>query len=366
MMLWLIFATMTLAVLAFLLTPLVRKTHADPQRADYDITVYRDQLTELQRDAERGLLMPDQFESARTEVYRRMLAADSAAKDASNKSESSFLSRWALGLILVICVPLGSGLLYHFLGSPELPAKPYASRQNDPDFKAMQEVETLAAQLQKEPSADGYARLADIYFVLRRYEESVDAYQKAIRAGVNSATAWASLGEAMTMANNSLVVPEARAAFMKALILDTKDPRTRFYLGLAESQINNPRRAVAIWRDLENDSAPDAAWMPMLKEHIDAISKQGNFAAESITPTSVSPKAIDPDAAAGIMAMPKKDQNEVIHQMVERLAAKMKNDPDNMDGWLMLAKSYRVLGETDKAEAAEKKAEELKNKPRSK
>ena len=42
----------------------------------------------------------------------------------------------------------------------------------------------------------------------------------------------------------------------------------------------------------------------------------------------------------------------MIRGMVDGLAARLAANPRDLDGWLMLARSYRVLGETDKAQAA--------------
>ena len=38
--------------------------------------------------------------------------------------------------------------------------------------------------------------------------------------------------------------------------------------------------------------------------------------------------------------------------MVARLAAKVKTDPSNVDGWIMLMRSYRSLGRDGEAKAA--------------
>jgi cytochrome c-type biogenesis protein CcmH len=53
----------------------------------------------------------------------------------------------------------------------------------------------------------------------------------------------------------------------------------------------------------------------------------------------------------------------MIRGMVERLAERLRDEPDDAAGWRRLARAYEVLGEADKArdalahaEAAEKKA----------
>ena len=73
MIFWLFAGLLTAVAVGLLLLPLVRRTDETPPRQAYDMTVYRDQLTELERDLERGVLSPDQAAAARTEVERRLL-----------------------------------------------------------------------------------------------------------------------------------------------------------------------------------------------------------------------------------------------------------------------------------------------------
>lgn len=357
MILPLILIALTFAVVMFLLFPL-RREHKTVPRLDYDIVVYRDQLTELDKDIERGLLAEEEAKAARIEIQRRMLAADIAETTVPN--ESSLCSKRILALFVMIFVPLGAGFLYLYLGSPELPAKPYAERAHDPEFILAGEAEQLAAQLDNSPDVKGYKELAAIYTALRFYDRAATAYQKVIEMQKADAETWSGLGEVISMMNGGQVTPDARAAFAQALRLDPHEARSRFYLGLAEMQINQPRRAVAIWRDLEADSAPDAPWLSMVKQHISEVAKAAGFDAASIPPA---PPVLTPqDDTSAIMAMSPSDQNAMIHQMVERLAARMKDNPGDIDGWEKLAKAYRVLGEPQKAQEAESKAAALKAK----
>ena len=65
------------------------------------------------------------------------------------------------------------------------------------------------------------------------------------------------------------------------------------------------------------------------------------------------PKALDPTQTAA----PQQMTPEKINEMVASLAAKMKANPDDMPGWLMLARSYKSLGRYDEAVEAFAKAE---------
>jgi cytochrome c-type biogenesis protein CcmH len=69
------------------------------------------------------------------------------------------------------------------------------------------------------------------------------------------------------------------------------------------------------------------------------------------------PKALDP---AQTVAPPPMTA-EKVNEMVAKLAEKMKANPDDMQGWLMLGRSYKSLGRFDEAVAAYAKAEKVIN-----
>jgi len=375
-MLWLIFVALTLAILAILLYPLLKGgTSEAAPRVDYDIVVYRNQLAEIDQEIERGLLSEEQAEAARAEIYRRMLAAE----DAELKMPFKLLhgdnraARIAAVAVIAIVLPLGAGLLYAALGSPELPGKPYAWRQtHDPDFIVGSTADKLAAILQDNPSQGGYKRLAEMYFTAHNYAQAAIADRRAIELGDNDAVTWSELGEAIVMTSDGAVVPEAMMAFTNSLAINPQGERSRFYIGLAEAQIGNVKQAVAIWRDLEKSSPPDAPWLTMLREHIDAFAKQGGFDPASVPPSPPSAGALQaannamtkalhltvppgaPAAIPGNAAPPTPGNNRdtMITAMVQRLADRLKTTPNDEAGWVELARSYNVMGKQDLARDA--------------
>lgn len=373
-MLWFVFAILTLAIVAILIFPILKGSgDGEAQRIDYDIVVYRDQLAEIDREVERGLMTQEQAVGARAEVHRRMLAAEDAELKALHKPSIVTSRRFRLASIVAIAVivPVGAVALYGLLGSPNLPGKPYAWRlKHDPDFVAAATAELLAEQLKSNPSIAGYRRLAQMDFTARNFEGAADADRHAVQLGANDASTWSELGEAVAMSNGGMIVPEALMAFTNALSQNAHDERARFYIGLAESQIGNLRQAVAIWRDLEQSADPNAAWLPLVQEHIVAFSKQGGFDPTSVQPSPPSAQSLNAAIGAmtgamqgqvGAAAPPMANsapqsgedpQQAMIEAMVGRLAAKMAQNPTDTDGWQRLARAYNVLGQRDKARAA--------------
>ena len=50
--------------------------------------------------------------------------------------------------------------------------------------------------------------------------------------------------------------------------------------------------------------------------------------------------------------MSPEDRQQMIRGMVEGLAARLQENPDNIDGWRRLARAWEVLGEPEKAAEA--------------
>src|ERR1700760_1258657 len=114
MTLWFVFALITAAAGFAVLWPLGRAGHA--QRDGSETVVYRDQLTEIDRDAAAGLINPPEAAAARVEIGRRLLgAADSEREIAPG---SNIRLRRVAAVIALVGLPLVAVGLYFPLGSP--------------------------------------------------------------------------------------------------------------------------------------------------------------------------------------------------------------------------------------------------------
>lgn len=296
-MLWLVFALLLAGAVAALVWPLLRGRFDAPDRRAYDLAVYRVQLAEVDADLERGLVAPDQGEAARLEIQRRMLAADTASAAPSDDRRTRIMAAIVVGVTL----PVGAGLLYAAYGSPQLPDRPYAERlETEPAVRLAYEADKLTADLIVHPNAPGYIRLAGLFIKQDDFDDAAEAYRRAIVHGGDNAGTWSRLGETYVLASKDAVVPQALAAFARALDKDPREPRARFYAGLAEAQIGRLKAAVAIWRDLESDNT-DPSLSLLLDNEIARLGRQGGFDPQTVPPSP-------PDAAslnAAVEAMTK-------------------------------------------------------------
>ncbi|MEW6598540.1 MAG: c-type cytochrome biogenesis protein CcmI [Pseudomonadota bacterium] len=295
-MLWIFFAVMLLAAVAVLVLPLLITRPEAAARIDYDVVVYREQLAEIDQEMEEGLLDAEQAKAARAEIHRRMLAAEDAeprVPSAPTSAAHGLRRHWRLAALLVLVPALGALALYAQLGSPELAdKKPPPPAQSAESLAMEAQAAQMEAALVKAPTIEGYQSLARVYSMAKDYPKAAASGRKAIDLGAKDAATWSEMGEALVMGNDGQVVPEALDAFVHALSIEPNSERAKFYIGLAEAQIGQYRRAVAIWKELDQSSPKDAPWAPMVKEHIEAFSKEGGFKPAEVAPEAPSPAAL--------------------------------------------------------------------------
>src|ERR1700680_3067422 len=99
MVLWIAMAALAAAVCLPLLLALRRTPGKGAEHAAVDI--YRDQLGEVDRDVDRGLIRTDEAAAARTEIARRLIRADADVRNAAKADP-----RWRnVAAIAVVAMP---------------------------------------------------------------------------------------------------------------------------------------------------------------------------------------------------------------------------------------------------------------------
>jgi cytochrome c-type biogenesis protein CcmH len=344
-----LFALMTAAAIFAVLWPLAR---ARTIRRNNDVAVYRDQIDEIARDRAAGLIGEPEAEAARVEVSRRLIAAADAAQapDAAPATGETFRRRVAALAALVALPAIGAGL-YLTLGSPQLPGQPFASREAQPPQNRSLDalVAQVEAHLEKNPEdGRGWEVIAPVYMRYGRFDDAVKARRNALRLNGTSAEREADLGEALAAAANGIVTGEAKAAFDRALAQNARNPKARFFLGVAAHQDGARDKAAAIWRDMLKDIAPDSPWSGMLRQ---AIAGLEGAPAPGPDAVNAAPGPSAEDVAASEKMDPQ-DRAAMIRGMVERLAERLKRDGSDVEGWLRLVRAYTVMGERERALSA--------------
>jgi cytochrome c-type biogenesis protein CcmH len=342
MIFWIITALLTAVASIAVMYPFLRKQKAAAD-SEHDLAVYRDQLSELENEVKRGLISKEDAAEARAEIGRRILKLTTSA-DAANEGQRLGSSGRLIAAAGILAIPLISWGLYSYLGSPGVPAMPLAQRlESDPARASVEELIGRAeTHLASNPQdVKGWETLAPVYMRLGRFQDAARAFSQLIALQGPSADTQAMLGEALVGTTGGIVTADAVAVFEKALALDAKEPRARFFIGLARAQEGKLADARTVWNEMVADLPASSPWHSVAQEALSGSAGNDQAAAGSTESAAAEPV---PDNADG--------QMEMIEGMVAGLDARLRDNPNDPEGWQRLIRSYIVLQRKDAAQDA--------------
>lgn len=370
---WIIAAIMTVGAVAMLAIPLLRRPSGQNNSAAYDLEVYRDQLAELERDNARGMISDDEMEAARTEIARRMLAADARLQKQAKRKSSGGLVVKVLAGLLAVAIAGGAVLAYLQIGSPGAPDMPLASRTDLPapgedGRQHRQLIAQLRQEVEENPAeAEAWLRLGAAYKAAQMWEEAADALRRAIGLAPPTPELNSEYGEALVMAAEGAVTPEAKAAFDAVLAENPGDARAHYYLALGDYQAGRTQEALDRWAELVAVSPADAPWLPLVRQQVARAAEELGLDVAEVTPEPLPPRttpgtggapALTPEQRAELESMSPEERETMIRGMVDGLDARLREDPTDLQGWERLIRARIVLGERDAAQNALNRAVE--------
>jgi cytochrome c-type biogenesis protein CcmH len=171
-----------LGVAVILLWVLLREKEPVTQasQAKANAKVYRDQISDLDREHDSGHISDEEWQQSRDELSLRLLEDTSAVDDPAAKAEKPAI--WT-AVVLAVALPLGSMGFYMWVGQPEA-LNPLALKtpdQVDPkDLTKM--AQTLAGKLQAKPdNLQGWVMLGRTYRTLENFDAALQAYDRALK-----------------------------------------------------------------------------------------------------------------------------------------------------------------------------------------
>lgn len=362
MLIWALFAAMTAVAALIVLAALARRSPADAPSTDAgDVSVYRDQLAEIDRDLAAGLVAPSEAEAARAEIARRLIRA-ARTTDPSTEKRGTGRSRLVAALVVVL-IPAVTVGTYLRLGHPDVPDAPLLARKAEP---AGQSIDGLLAKVEAhlaEAPNDlrGWEVIVPVYMRMGRVEDAVQAIRQTIRIGGSTAKRQIALGEALVAAADGNIGEAARTAFEEALRIEPESVLPRMYLAAAMAQDGRLREAASAWAAIVASGTEGDAWLPVARDELAKAEAAAGLppsapAAPTAAPSAPAapkpapgPSKADMDAAA---AMDPADRSAMISDMVARLDERLKTGGGSIEDWERLVKSLKVLGRLDDARAA--------------
>lgn len=320
---WILAALMTLGACLAVLVPATRREPGSAPLEDaHDLEVYRDQLAEIERDAARRMITPAEAELARAEIGRRILAITGVSgRPLPAKEKGSGRAARIVATCAVLMVPIVSWGLYVTIGAPAYSSQPM--RANVAPAEAGLSLEQLVARaeahLAENPDdARGWDVLAPVYLRMGRFAEAENAYRRSIALAGETSARLVGLGKALAGAAGRMDA-DAREALERALALEPQHIEARYLLALADAQQGDAAAAQKAWQDLLGGLPEDSPWRATIEA---ALAWDGS------------------------------GEQRMVEEMVASLARRLEREPDDVDGWQRLIRSYVVMGRREDATAA--------------
>lgn len=217
--------------------------------------------------------------------------------------------------------------------------------------------------------SEAWQRLGLAYFNANRFPEAAAAYKEATSVEPESAILWSAMGEALVMASETdPIPPEALEAFRKAAELDSTNPRARYFLAAQKDLSGNHEGAIGDWLALLADTPAGAPWETDLVRTITQVGQIQEIPVQERIEQALGTRNILPAPAtqgipgpsqeqmAAAAALSPNEQQDMAEAMVQRLATRLDSDPENVEGWIMLMRSYQTLGRYGEAREAYRNA----------
>ena len=370
-------ALILLATLIVVILPIMRARANSSD--EYNLTVYNDQLNEIERDLDRGTLSLLDGQALKAEIEKRIEKNEKniSAKAKGKLKKTSVKTPIILAIVIAGVIPLMSYGLYYYLGSPEKPDLPFASRQfsssvDTANVEMNNLVKKLRERLDQNPNQlKGWILLGKSLVSLNRFNDASNAFKQALKIAPDRAEIAASAAETGFMAMDGKFNQEVRYFFKMSQKLNPREHKALYYLGLDSFMTKKYALAIQYWVDLISISPAGAPWMDNVRGRLIDAAEAGNLKISNFIPrlksASKSSKNLQQSREPAptqedinnANEMSKKEREKFIRSMVERLASRLKSAPNDLNGWRRLARSYRVLGEQKKAAKAEQRAIEL-------
>lgn len=241
-------AIVLLVVALPLLRQRVQSTEISADRVN--ISIYGDQLRELDEDLAAGTIDPSQHAEARAELERRLLedTADSGNTVTATAPRSGRLT----AIILAVLIPLGATGLYLAVGTPEGLAPEVSAGSHDVTPQQVEEmVAKLAARLKESPeNGEGWVMLGRSYAALERYTEAAAAYAQATARIPGNAQLLVDYADVLAMSQGRRLAGEPEKLIQRALAIDPDNGKALALAGTAAFDRKDYATAVKYWQRL--------------------------------------------------------------------------------------------------------------------
>jgi cytochrome c-type biogenesis protein CcmH len=282
---------MTLAALAWILWPLLRRPLAAPgvTRDEANLALLRDQLAESEAELARGAIAPEQHQRTRADIERRVLEEAVAGPPAAQGARPV---RIGVAVAIAIAIPLAAWLTYLQIGNPGAVVQEpggHGEAAVTPEV-VEQMVGRLAARLEATPDdADGWALLARSYYALERFPQAIAAYSRAVKLRNDDANLYADYAVALAMTRERRFDGEVLTLIGQALKIDPDHPKALLLAATAASGRGDHLAAANHLEHLQRLLPPDSHFAQVVGQRLAEARTQGGSAKSSVPEPTAPP-----------------------------------------------------------------------------
>ncbi len=294
---WVIAGIFITVALLFVIPTLLgnkkRESQDQVERQAANITIYRDQLAELERDLRDDVLSKEQYELSKQELQKRMLQ-DLSETDVVTDTTPVNRHGTVVSIIIALAVPLAAIYLYLVIGDTRglLPQSQLANATQlqgtgaegmPPDhaeIKAM--VDGLAARMKDNPDdIEGWVMLGRSYTIMGRFDEASTVYAKLVQLDPDNPRFLSDYADTLAMVNNGSLRGKPAELISKALDIDPNYPKALALAGTLEFEQEKFDQAVNYWERLLNVIPAEAKDSEFYKSVNDSIAQAKSLAVKN-------------------------------------------------------------------------------------
>ncbi|MEK7845073.1 MAG: c-type cytochrome biogenesis protein CcmI, partial [Pseudomonadota bacterium] len=280
---WIISGIFIVTALLFIIPTLLRNRDVQQETVEHDavnITVYRDQLAELDNDLENDILTREQYNKSRQELQQRMLL-DVPEREKMIIKKNKKIHNIALSTVIGLTLPLAAVFLYLVIGDTRglLPQAQLAnatqmnrggeaSPSGHDNFSSV--LDNLIARLNNNPEdIEGWIMLGRTYAIMERYTEASNTYAKLVELVPNNPQILSDYADVLAMKNQGNLAGKPTELIFEALRIDPQYPKALALAGTAEFEQGKFEQAAVHWEKLLELIPADSQLAKSVKESID-------------------------------------------------------------------------------------------------
>lgn len=265
---WVISGILIVVALLFIVPTLLKTRNEQEERVERDavnVTVYRDQLAELEKDLENDILTQEQYSQSKQELQQRMLQDIPDQEEDVVIKKTGKLANIAISTVIVMTLPIAAVYLYLEIGDtrgllPQAQLANVTQMQQHPgsnnDAPAghdnfMSVLDNLITRLNNNPEdIEGWFMLARTYAIMKRYDEAASTYARLNQMIPDDPQILSDYADVLAMTNDGSLTGKPSELIAEALNLDPDYPKALALAGTVEYEKKEFSQAAAFWERL--------------------------------------------------------------------------------------------------------------------